>query len=208
MFKKILLFLVVMIVAFCGYVALQPDAFSVRRSATMNASPADVFAQVNDFHNWQAWSPWARLDPNAIAKFSGPDSGKGAKFAWEGNDQVGQGDMEIVESKPNELIKIKLHFVKPFEGTNDTLFTFKPEGTGTAMTWEMSGKNNFVGKAMCMLMNMDAMVGGDFEKGLNSVKTIVEKPATKEPPAAAGSPNTAGNESATGTAASTLNGTK
>lgn len=208
MFKKILLFLVILVAAFCGYVAMQPDAFSVKRSAMLNAPPAEVFAQVNDFRNWQEWSPWAKLDPNAKATFSGPDFGKGAKFAWEGNDHVGQGEMEIVESKPNELIKIDLHFIKPFEGTNDTLFTFKPEGNGTTVSWEMSGKNNFIGKAMCILMNMDAMVGADFEKGLNNMKAIVEKPATTEKPAATGSPTTTGTPSAAGTAGPALDGSK
>jgi len=177
MFKKILLVLVVVVAVLTGLAAMQPSHFQITRSMTMAASPAAVFAQVNDFHNWEAWSPWAKMDPNAKNNFEGPDAGEGAKFSWAGNDKVGEGKMTIVESKPNDLVKIKLEFLKPMTCTNDTLFTFKPEGDKTLMTWTMSGENGLIAKAFHLFMNVDKMVGADFEKGLTSIKQIVEAPA-------------------------------
>lgn len=178
MVKKILLALVVLIAAFAVYIALQPADFSISRSMEMAAPPADVFAQVNDFHKWQAWSPWAKLDPNAKATFDGPESGQGAGFAWHGNKEVGKGHMTITESKPPELILIKLDFSEPMEATNVTEFTFKPQDDKTLVTWTMTGHNGFVGRAFCTLMNMSGQVGAQFEKGLSSIKAIVEKPKT------------------------------
>jgi uncharacterized protein YndB with AHSA1/START domain len=174
MLKKILLGLVVVIVVFVIIVAVQPSEYRIERSAAMNAPPADVFAQVNDFHNWEAWSPWAKLDPNAKNTFEGPTSGTGAIFTWSGNDQVGEGRMTIIESRPNELIRIKLDFVKPFESTCTTEFTFKPDGKQTVVSWSMFGHNGFVAKAFCLFMNMDKTLGGEFEKGLANMKAVVE----------------------------------
>jgi len=161
--------------------AMQPEDFVVTRSATMAAPPARVFPEVNSFHAWEAWSPWAKLDPNAKAIFEGPESGEGAKFTWSGNDKVGEGTQTIVLSKPDERIQIRLDFKRPMEATNDTEFLFKPDGEKTLVTWNMSGKKNFVSKAFCLFFNMDKMVGADFEKGLASLKAIVEKPAIEKP---------------------------
>jgi uncharacterized protein YndB with AHSA1/START domain len=176
MVKKILLGLLAVIVVFLIVVALQPGEYKVTRSAAMNAPPGPVFDQVNDFHNWKNWSPWEERDPNMERKIEGPDAGVGAKYSWSGNDEVGVGKMEITESKPSELILIKLDFIEPFQSTADTEFTFKPDGDGTTVSWTMSGKNNFLGKAMCMFMNMDKMIGADFEKGLAKLKKQVEPP--------------------------------
>ena len=165
---------VLLLAGFCGVVTLQPAAYRVARSATIAAPPAAVFAQVNDFHNWDAWSPWAKMDPHAKATFDGPASGAGAGFAWDGNSDVGAGHMTITQSHPSDRIRIKLEFVRPFAGTNDTLFTFEPAAGGTQITWAMSGEKNWFAKAMCMYMSMDTMVGGDFEKGLATMKSIVE----------------------------------
>jgi hypothetical protein len=175
--KKILIVLGVLaalIAAFAGYVAMQPSEFKVSRSATMAAPPAAVFAQVNDFHKWQEWSPWAKLDPNSKAIFEGPASGEGAVFKWDGNSDVGEGKMTILKSKPNELIQLKLAFVRPMEDVCDVDFAFKPEGDKTNVSWTMHGHSNFIGKAICLFMDMDKMVGGDFEKGLANMKAIVE----------------------------------
>lgn len=128
MLKKILITLAVIIVVFAVIVALQPSDFRVARTATISAPPPAVFAQVNDFHKWEAWSPWAKLDPAAKNSFEGPAAGRGAIFKWSGNNEVGEGSMTITESRPSDLIKIKLDFTKPFEATNTTEFTFKPEG--------------------------------------------------------------------------------
>lgn len=174
MFKKILIALIVLIVAFVAVVAMQPEDYHISRSATIAAPPAAVFAQVNDFRRWEAWSPWAKLDPAVKNTFSGPEAGKGAVFAWAGNHEVGEGKMTITESRPNELILIQLDFIKPFAGTSTTEFTFKPDGNQTLVTWTMSGKNNFIGKAVSLIMNCDKMLGGQFEKGLASMKAAVE----------------------------------
>lgn len=179
--KKILIALALVVVVFLGYVAAQPPAFRITRSATIDAPPATVFAQVNDFHKWEAWSPWAKLDPNAKNSFEGPAAGTGAKFHWAGNKEVGEGGMEITESKPSDLIRIKLDFIKPFAATNTTEFTFVAEGDKTKINWTMSGENNFVGRIFCTFMNMDKMVGSDFEKGLASMKSIAEKSAAEKP---------------------------
>jgi uncharacterized protein YndB with AHSA1/START domain len=176
MVKKILLGLLAVVVLFLIVVALQPGEFKVTRSATMNAPAELVFNQVNDFHKWQKWSPWEKLDPEMKKTIDGPDAGVGAKYAWSGNKEVGEGRMEITESKPSELILIKLDFIKPMQSTNMTEFTFKPEGDQTKVTWTMSGKNDFLGKAFCLFMNMDKMIGGDFEKGLEAMKKEVEPP--------------------------------
>ncbi len=179
MLKKILLAVVVLFGIFAAVVAMQPNDYKIQRSATMNAPVDKVFAQYNDFHNWNAWSPWAKKDPKAENAFEGEPAGKGAIFKWNGNSDVGQGMMTILESKPNELVKIKLDFQKPMESTCITDFTFKPEGEKTSVTWAMSGQSNFIGKAICLCMGgMDKMVGKDFETGLNNVKAVVEAKPT------------------------------
>jgi len=172
--KTILIALAAIVILFVGIVAIQPSDFRITRSAKMSAPPSAAFAQVNDYHNWDAWSPWAKLDPNAKVTFEGPSSGTGATFTWSGNDQVGAGRQSIVESRPDELIQIKLEFEKPFKATNTAEFTFKPEGGQTVVTWSMFGKNNFIGKAFSLFMDCDKMVGSEFEKGLASMKAVVE----------------------------------
>jgi polyketide cyclase/dehydrase/lipid transport protein len=174
MLKKFLIAIAAIIVVFVVVVALQPSDFRIVRSATISAPAPAVFAQVNDFHNWEAWSPWAKLDPAAKATFEGPSAGTGAIFKWAGNKEVGEGSMTITESRPSDLIRIKLEFLRPFEATNSAEFTFKPEGNRTAVTWSMEGKNNFIAKAVCLFMNMDKMVGGQFEQGLAQMKAVVE----------------------------------
>jgi ketosteroid isomerase-like protein len=174
--------LLVLAIGFAADVALQPAEFHIERTALMKAAPAETFAQVNDFHKWDAWSPWLKLDPNAKGTYEGPESGEGAIFRWAGNAEVGEGSMTILESKPHELIRIKLHFVKPFEDTAETNFTFKPEGNQTAVTWSMDGRNNFVSKMICrLLMDMEAMIGGKYEEGLAKMKEIVEAPDGAKP---------------------------
>jgi Polyketide cyclase / dehydrase and lipid transport len=173
MIKRILIGLAIL-VAFVVIVALQPSEFRIVRSALISAPAPAVFAQVNDFHNWEAWSPWATLDPAAKATFEGALEGTGAIFRWAGNSEVGEGNMTITESRPSDLIRIKLEFLKPFAATNHAEFTFNPVGNQTAVTWIMEGQNNFIAKAVCLFMNMDKMVGGQFEKGLASMKSVVE----------------------------------
>jgi Polyketide cyclase / dehydrase and lipid transport len=175
MIKKFLFFVLAALVAFSGYVAMQPPQYRVERSAVMAASPAAIFDQVNDLKKWEAWSPWAKKDPNAQSTFEGPSAGKDAVMGWSGNDDVGEGRMTIVESKPAEAIRLKLDFVKPFEGTSDVNFAFTPAGDKTKVTWSISGEQSFIERAICLLMgvNMDSMIGGDYEKGLANLKEQV-----------------------------------
>jgi uncharacterized protein YndB with AHSA1/START domain len=174
MLIKILAFLVVLIIVFLVIVALQPSEFRVTRIATIAAAPAAVFEQVNDLHKWQAWSPWAKLDPNAKNAFEGPPAGACAAFSWAGNKQVGEGRMTITESRPNELVRFKLDFLKPFTATNVAEFTFRPEGAQTVVTWSMTGTNNFMFKAVGLFMNCDKMLGGQFEQGLANLNSVVQ----------------------------------
>ena len=139
-----------------------------------------MFAQVNELRKWRAWSPWAKKDPNAKETFDGPAAGTGAAMSWAGNNDVGEGRMTIVESRPAEVVRFKLEFFKPFAATNSAEFAFREEGGRTAVTWTMRGQNNFVGKAMCLVFDMDKMVGGDFEQGLAGIRRIVESKSSSE----------------------------
>jgi hypothetical protein len=174
MFKKILITLLILILVFACVVALQPADFRISRSATISAQAETVFNQVNDFNHWNAWSPWAKLDPNAKNTFEGPSSGVGAGFSWAGNNKVGEGRMTITESRPYDLVRIKLDFIKPFEATNTTEFTFSSSGDQTLVTWTMFGKNNFISKAISLFINCDQILGPEFEKGLAQMKTVAE----------------------------------
>jgi len=170
---------VLVVVVLAVIVALQPSEFRIERSAVIAAPAAAVFAQVNDFHSWETWSPWAKLDPAAKNSFEGAPAGKGAAFAWAGNSKVGEGRMTITESRPNELVRIKLEFLKPFDATNTAEFTFRPEGERTAVTWSMYGHNNFISRAVFLFVNMDKALGGEFEKGLASMKSAAEASAKR-----------------------------
>jgi hypothetical protein len=174
--KKILIGLVVVIVVLCGVIAMQPADYSVKRSTTINAPAAAVFAQVNDFHKWNAWSPWEKLDTTMKKTFEGPPEGQGSIYKWVGNSDVGEGMMTISHSMPTSMIDIKLDFIKPFASTSDTHFAFAENAGQTTVDWTMTGKNNFVSKAFCLFMGgMDKMIGPDFEKGLAALKTEAEK---------------------------------
>lgn len=165
------------VIGFCALAALQPSDLHVERSALISAKPAVVFGFVNDLHEWQKFSPWAKRDPAAKNTFEGPSAGTGAAFSWAGNAEVGEGRMTIVESVPNELVRFRLDFLKPFEGTNDVAFTFTPQEDQTRVVWTMTGKNDFMGKAIGLLMNMDKMIGDDFEHGLADLKQLSEAAA-------------------------------
>ena len=174
-FKKIGLGLLAAIAIFLIVVACQPADFHIVRTAKISAPAAAVFAQVNDFHKWEAWNPWAKLDPAMKQTYEGSPTGVGSVYSWAGNDQAGEGRMTLTESKPDELIRIKLEFFKPMQGTNDVQFLFKPEGEQTSISWDMTGRKNFISKGFCMFMDMDKMVGGEFDKSLAQIKSIVER---------------------------------
>jgi hypothetical protein len=174
MIKKILLSLVAIFAIILVVGAFQPADYRVTRSTTIAAPAAAIFPDVNDFHRWAAWSPWEKLDPAMKRTFAGPAAGVGSSYAWDGNREVGAGRMTIAESKPAELLRINLEFLKPMPGVCQTEWSFRPEGAGTTVTWTMTGTKNYVSKVVCMFMNMDKMVGGDFEKGLAGLKQIAE----------------------------------
>ena len=187
MLKKILLVVLAVVVVFVLYVATRPSTFRIERSAPVAAPPAVVYGQLVDFHRWSAWSPWAHLDPHMSVQYGGAPSGQGAVYEWNGNDKVGQGRMTIVEARPPEAVAIKLEFMKPWSQTNRSEFLLRPEAGGTRVTWTMTGENDFVGKAFGVFMNMDKLIGADFEKGLATLRTVAEEASVKaqQPPEAA-----------------------
>ena len=174
MLKKTLIALAAVVVVLVMVVALQPSDFRVARTATISAPAPMIFAQVNDFHNWRAWSPYDKLDPAMKKTYDGPPAGAGAIYSWIGNRKAGEGRATIIESRPNDLIRVKLDFIKPFEGIAIAQFAFKPEGDRTIVEWGLSGRNSFMAKAVGLIMNMDKMVGGQFEEGLTQLKAVVE----------------------------------
>lgn len=172
----ILLALGFIVILFMVVIAGQPDDFAMSRSARFAVPPEKIFPLINDLHAWEAWSPWAKLDPNAKNSFEGPASGAGAAMKWEGNCKVGVGKMTITESQPSNVIRFRLDFEKPMQATNMAAFTILPESGGTVVSWSMSGKNSVMGKVMGLFMNCEQMVGGQFEKGLASLKAVAEAP--------------------------------
>ena len=174
MFIYIPVAIAAIVLVFLIVVALQPAEFRISRSATISAPPPAVFAHVNDLHKWEAWNPWGKIDPAMKRSYDGAPAGVGAITSWLGNSQVGEGRMTITESRPGDLVRIKLEFFKPFKATNTAEFTFRPGGNQTSVTWSMSGTKNYMMKAVHLFMNMDKMVGGQFEKGLADMKAVVE----------------------------------
>ena len=157
-----------------GVVATRPSEYRVARTARIAAPPSAVFAQVNDFHRWTAWNPWGQIDPAMTSTFEGAPAGPGAVYTWAGNREVGEGRMTIVESRPHELVRIRLDFAKPFAATSFGEFIMTPVGDQTEVTWSMTGANNFMAKAIHLFIDMDRMIGGNFEKGLGQMKAVVE----------------------------------
>lgn len=180
MFKKIAkivgIVLVVAILGVLGAASMQPEDFAVRRGGQIKAPAAKVEALITDFHSWANWSPWEKLDPAMKKTYTGAATGVGAVYDWTGNDDVGKGRMTITAVDPGKSVKIKLEFMEPWAATNDTEFTLAESGGATKIEWSMSGKNTgIMAKAMCLFMDMDKMVGGDFEKGLAALTALAEK---------------------------------
>jgi hypothetical protein len=174
MLEIILISIAVIVIVFVVIVAMQPSEFLIARSTIISAPPTAVFPQVNDFHMWKSWNPWGKIDPAMKQTYEGAPAGTGAIYTWAGNKEVGEGRMTIIESRPSDLIRVKLEFMKPFRANHIALFTIKPEGKQTVVTWNMTGQNNFMAKAIHLFMNMDKMIGGQFEKGLADMKSVVE----------------------------------
>jgi hypothetical protein len=177
MLKKILLVVVALLAILVVLGFTQPADYRVERSLVMAAPPQAVYDQVADFRKWQAWSPWTKRDPGMKTTIGGTPAGKGATWRWEAAEDAGTGSMTITEATAPGAIAIDLVFSEPFESRVKVGFGFKPEGAGTHVTWWMSGTHNFVGRMLCVFMDMDKMVGRDFEEGLASIQAIVEAPA-------------------------------
>lgn len=169
-----LMLLTLAVIIVLALAAKQPDNFTYTRTGSINAPASAIFSHVNNLHNWDAWSPWAKLDPNAKNSFEGPDEGVGAKMSWVGNNKVGVGSMTVTESRPNDFIRFKLEFLKPMQANNIAEFSFIENGNHTTVSWGMSGTSNFMSKVFNVFVNCDKMVGGQFEQGLASLKDVVE----------------------------------
>ncbi len=175
MLKIIGIVIAALIVGILIFAATKPDTFRVQRSASIKAPPEKVFALINDFKAWVAWSPWEKKDPAMKRTFGAVTIGKGAHYAWDGDKNIGQGSMEITESVSSSKIVLKLDFLKPFEAHNIVEFTLAAQGDTTNVTWAMHGPANFMSKLIQVFMSMDSMVGKDFETGLANLKTAAEK---------------------------------
>lgn len=175
MLKKLALVVVVLIAGVLGYAATKPDSFAVQRRAEIQAPPEKIYPLIADFKQWPAWSPWEHKDPAMKRTLGAVSAGPGATYAWDGNGDVGQGDMAITSATPPNLVAIRLHFVKPFEGTNQVEFRLEPQGGATRVTWTMNGPATYVTKLMSTFFDMDKMIGKDFEAGLAKMKTAAEK---------------------------------
>jgi uncharacterized protein YndB with AHSA1/START domain len=173
MFVPILIAAGAAVAGVLGFAATRPAQFRIQRSARIEASPEKIFAVLDDFHQWPSWSPWEELDPAMNRTHSGSPSGRGAIYEWKGNKKVGRGRMEILESDPSKKVVIKLDFFEPWKAHNTTEFTLTPAAGGTDVLWSMTGENAFMMKLMGLFMNMDKLVGKDFEKGLAKLNRVV-----------------------------------
>lgn len=174
MVKMILAGLCLLVALVLLYAATRPDTFRVARSATIQAPPEKIFPLIDDFHQWERWSPWEKVDPALKRTYSGAARGRGAAYEWFGNKDVGQGRMEIIESTPPSRLLIKIDFLVPFEAHNTVEFTLQAQGGNTLLTHSMSGPSPYVAKLMGIFFSMDKMIGDKFEEGLGSVKAIAE----------------------------------
>lgn len=175
MLIKIALIALILIIAVLIYAATRPDTFHVERSVTIKAPPEKIFPLINDFHLWNDWTPYNK-DPAMQKTFSGSPLGVGAHYAWEGNKEVGQGEISITEATPPTRVVLNLHIIKPFEGGNNpVVFTLKPADGHTNVTWAMDGQSHFMFKVMGLFISMDNMIGKDFEVGLAQLKVLAEK---------------------------------
>jgi hypothetical protein len=177
MIIPILIGLITLIAILLIVVALRPSEFRVERSATLSASPAALFEQVNDHHKFTLWNPFMKVDPNVKTTYSGPGAGIGAVCSWDGNNKIGAGSATIVESKPDELIRQRMDWKRPMKGTSTVEFTFKPAGENTVVTWAMYGKNGFMGKIVSLFLDCEKMVGPQFEQGLANLGEVVNTTA-------------------------------
>lgn len=174
MLKTVVIVLVVAVIGLLIFVATKPATFHVERTAIIAATPDKISPLVNDFHNWDQWSPWAKLDPTMRVSYSGAPAGQGAVYEWDGNSKVGKGRMEILAAEPMQT-SIKLDFLAPWQSHNHTNFVLQPQGATTRVTWTIDGPNTFASKLMSLFVSMDKMIGKDFDTGLSQLKSAAER---------------------------------
>lgn len=177
----ILLVLLALVAVALVVAATRPDAFRIERSIMIKAPADRIYPFIDDFRQWRAWSPFEELDPALRRTYGGAERGVGATYAWDGSGKAGAGRMAIAEAEPARRVLIDLDFIKPFEAHNKAEFTIAPEGDGSRVTWAMYGPNPLVAKVMQLFVSVDSMVGGDFERGLASLKALAERPAVDAP---------------------------
>jgi uncharacterized protein YndB with AHSA1/START domain len=175
MIKIVAIVVAILIAGVLIAAATRPDTFRVQRATSIKAPPEKIFALINDFKAWATWSPWEKKDPAMKRTYGATTSGKGAAYAWEGNKDVGQGSMELTESSPPSKITVRLDFLKPFEAHNIVEFTLEAKGDATSVTWAMRGDTPYFAKIIHVFIDMDSMVGKDFEAGLANLKAAAEK---------------------------------
>jgi carbon monoxide dehydrogenase subunit G len=174
MLKTIVIIVLIAIAAVLIYASTKPDMLHVQRTVSIKATPDKIFPHINDLHAWEAWSPYLKLDPAMKTRYSGAAAGVGAVYEWEGNSKAGAGRVTIAQTTPPSKVAIKLDMLKPFEAHNDVAFTLEPKGENTEVTWAMDGPSTLLTKIMGLFINMDRMVGGEFEEGLAKLKALVE----------------------------------
>lgn len=174
MLKIIVITVIVLLAIVLVYAATKPGTIHVERSISINAPQEKIFALINDFHQWNEWTPYNK-DPAMKKTYSGSTSGKGAMYAWVGNKEVGQGEISITDSTPPSEIVLDLHMLSPFEGRNSVVFTLSKAEDSTQVTWSLMGKQSYMAKVVGLIFNMDKMIGRDFEVGLAKLKTVSEK---------------------------------
>ena len=177
MLKTLGIVVLLLVGALLAFIATRPDTFHAERSAELGAPPDKVFALIDDLQQWPRWSPWEKLDPNMQKTYEGPSAGVGASYSWKGNSDVGAGRLTIVESKPAELVRVKLEFFEPFAGTSEARFDLAPSGSGTKVRWSTDGENGFAAKAISLVVDMDKMMGDFFEKGLADLDSAAQADA-------------------------------
>ena len=175
MLKKIAVGLVVALTALLIFASTKPDSFRVERKVVIKAAPEKIFPWLEDPKKTTEWSPWEKKDPAMKKTFSGPAKGVGAAYAWDGNKEIGAGSLELTEVVAPKKVVMKLDFIRPMEGHNIAAYEVVPVEGGSEVTWSITGPSPFISKVMCVFMNMDKMIGTEFEKGLSDLKTIAEK---------------------------------
>ncbi len=174
MFIKIVISLLVVIGLLLVYAAMKPSEYMIYREVSINAAPARIFPLINNGRETMRWMPWAEMDPQMKMTYSGPAAGVGSTASWDSTGKMGTGSSTISESIPNQSVKFQLAYLKPFQMNQAAEISIKPSGSQSIVRWSVSGHNQFIGRLMCIFMNMDKMVGGSFEQGLSKLKTLVE----------------------------------